>query len=1366
MKRTCHWILVVLVTLSLVTTPVIGALNANGPNAADVSSPADYRAPGGPTGTQSDASESPETQVATNGFFERAAAALYNGLFDQNTTQVVHGDAGVRVSFPASDFDSANVTITSYPADGDHSLPSVSPTVRISTPYRLAGNPTVSLPVSDSVNRSDFDHLAIYRWDANGMARGWHPVETAIDGQNRRANATVSSLGHFTVLNQTVWNESTRVRRPDTIAPEDPSGIYVGTENGTVRKVTTDSGETVWARSVAGDGETTIATDPDGAIYAATNDTALVSQFDWVDGSRSGQVDFQRKVHALTTELPGSVIAAATGDRGGNITLADLEDGYRPWTLIHFSKHASDYNLDAVTEGAGGGLYAGLYFESRREPTRLVRLNRTVLDEPTQEEKNDSRFTRWETTLTPRYINDLQQRGDRLFVATSTGVRSVDTGTGSTQWSTPIDGGVSSIAVGPNGTVYATNTTGADTPPILLQLDPTTGSIDARRTLPLHAQATISDLTVGANGTVYVGSETGAVYDPNGAQNSTAGGADTVESISPAQVRAGGSENSHPRSEFPQSEANDSIGTASTLNDADSQGSLSIQATQTRITPEEDLTLQFSADAETPATIEITTTSGQVLLQQSVTATTQTQQLSVSGFSTGEYVATIEADGSALNDSTETITVADSAATGPTDISVQAADHNITTDEQLVLQFAADQQTAATLRLNTTDGRTLLKRSVTATTQTSQLSVPNLSAGTYVATIEATSASLSDSTAQISVSSAEDGGSTDLSVQAINRSITTEEALVVEYAASQQTEARLTLRTADGQTVLQQAVTASDQPTRLSIQDVTAGEYVTVLEAIDGDGRATTEPITVSQPDGPVPTALSLRALQTDFTTEENLTVAFSADAPTAGQLQVETGRGQTLVNTSVSVSEQTTRLTIPGLGAGEYVATLTTQQGNLTARTDRITIESAGDPTLNVSAQPNEFTRSEPLVLEIETNAQRNVTVDVRTTDGESVHNATVSHPGGALTFRLASIPAGTYDVVAHARDANLTARTDPVTIQVVNPQVSVQPSTARIGEAISLTAMTNESGRTGSIAETQWEFGDGTTETAAGADVSHAYAEPGEYEVSVTIVDSFGDGEEYTVTERVLVGNDSDFTESKGTVTAISPNGTLRWQHETDAGVTGLAETTGVAPATNPEGETTPIWSIDVPADNRTEIAAAVRVSGAENASGTLHAYNDDRTRRVPFNQSTWTTVRLPVTEFAGEELTLSVRGSGDAQAELTAVRLLRHDDGDRLPNYIERASFALPIGQGTEFSLDPTRNDTDGDGVPDHREVYFLPANGSALGQSMEIVRAVSDPTSVDTDDDGLTDIEERRYPWTNPHSVRHRLGWRLRSERGHR
>ncbi|WP_436925779.1 PKD domain-containing protein [Halosimplex amylolyticum] len=1393
--------------------------------------------------------------------FERSAAGLEPQTIQDNET-------GVSVTFSRSAIDRENVSITPYPERGEHDLSNAGPVVRITSTERPTGTTTVSVPLSDSVAAAEFGNLSIYHWD--GTARGWRPVATSIDENERRASATVPSLGYFAVLNETAWNESTRVRRPEPIAPADPGGVYVGTENGTLRKVAVDSGQTVWVRSLGAPGDTAVAADPEGAIYAAVNRSRAVRQLDWVDGSVTSSVPFERGAVELSTTRAGTVFAAANGAIGGNLTRIDAERGFRPWTLIHFSRHASDYNVDDFTHGSDGALYVGLYLESRREPARLVRLNQTALENPYGANGSQRDFTVWERDIDARFVNDVTQLGAGVYAAISNGVRRVSATDGSAGWTTAVDGGVSELAVGQNGTIYAAADTDDDTKPFVLQLDPTTGQVRENTTVPLHERATITDLTVGPNGTVYVGSRTGAVYDPGATEqtatsrNNTASGSNTTARSGPSERAVGDLRASDDRGAATALESDAPLGIdvdppagSSTVIDttrlvpgleqfgggspsARAGASLSITANRTSITAGDDLTLRFSASSRTNATLTIETADGAVVLQRPVTAYPQTTALTVSNMQSGSYVARIAADSGPLNDSTERITVtepgsdepapltieavnrsiatdeslrlryaagnetdatitlettdgtdvlrqsvtattrpaelsvsnldagtyvariaADSdgrsnatatitvsePSTGSRNLTVRAVDRNLTTEETLVLEFSADRRTNATLYVNATDGRVLLDRSVTAGQQPTQLSVPDLPAGTYVAAIESTDGSHGGSTQVITVSEPSGSGSANLSLAAVDRTLTTGEDLVLRYSADEQTNAWITLTTSSGQTVLNTSVTATERQSKLTIPNPPAGTYVAAIESETGDGRATAETITVSRPDDGGPTSLSLRAVQRNLTTEQNLTLAYSADASTSGQLRLETASGRVLLNTSVGVSERESRLTIPGLGAGEYVAVLTAAGGNLTARTGTITVESERGPTLNVTAPPNEFTRSEPLRLRLESDAGRNVTISVATLDGDVVYRSTASVPGGQMTYRLRGIPAGEYVVTVRAPAANLTATTDPVTVRVVEPQMSASPSASGPGEPITFTAATNDSGHTGTIVETVWEFGDGTTETVRGAQVAHSYSEPGEYDVTVTIVDAFGGRTNHTVTTTVTVADPANLTDPKGTVTALSPNGSVAWQRETDSGVTALAETGGVEPARNPEGETRPVWSIDVPEENSTTVSAVVRATGPANATATLVARANGVTETESVATGDRRVVAVPVGAFAGQEITVTARSPDNVSVAVSDVRLYRDDDGDYLPNYIEETEYTLPIGRAPTVSTDPQQADTDGDGLGDGHEVLFRLTNGSVRDTTLTPARIDGHPLRADADGDSLNDTIESTYPWLN-------------------
>ncbi|MDS0261033.1 hypothetical protein NDI56_16660 [Haloarcula sp. S1CR25-12] len=83
----------------------------------------------------------------------------------------------------------------------------------------------------------------------------------------------------------------------------------------------------------------------------------------------------------------------------------------------------------------------------------------------------------------------------------------------------------------------------------------------------------------------------------------------------------------------------------------------------------------------------------------------------------------------------------------------------------------------------------------------------------------------------------------------------------------------------------------------------------------------------------------------------------------------------------------------------------------------------------------------------------------------------------------------------------------------------------------------------------------------------------------------------------------------------------------------------------------------------------------------------------------------------------------------------------DGDGIRDVVENQTWTLPTGPGTTFSTDPYDADTDGDGIPDGREVVYKTevVNGSL---ETSIAVANSNPDAVNSDGDELTDPEEYR------------------------
>jgi PKD repeat protein len=81
----------------------------------------------------------------------------------------------------------------------------------------------------------------------------------------------------------------------------------------------------------------------------------------------------------------------------------------------------------------------------------------------------------------------------------------------------------------------------------------------------------------------------------------------------------------------------------------------------------------------------------------------------------------------------------------------------------------------------------------------------------------------------------------------------------------------------------------------------------------------------------------------------------------------------------------------------------------------------------------------------------------------------------------------------------------TPPTAAQQPNPAGSISgPAVAVAGTTGSFRAFAAVPG--GSVAAYYWTFGDGRTTNATGADVNHAFSEPGTYTVSVTITSSYG--------------------------------------------------------------------------------------------------------------------------------------------------------------------------------------------------------------------------------------------------------------------
>jgi carbon monoxide dehydrogenase subunit G len=996
----------------MVTTPVAGAVEAG-------------TLAGGPGETETTAGTAvaPEDRPTTD---DRSTSSLVGGSITDPGT-------GIEVSFPGSNVSRSNVSIESYPRNRSHALPSEGPVVRIGADASF-DTATVSMPIPDSVNDSQLESLSIYRWTGTG-ANGWQPLSTQRDSQDSKLTTTVSTLGFFAVMNRTTWNESTRIQRPETIAPEDPAGVYVGTANGTLRKLPTEGGEPVWTRSDA-TGPIQVATDPEGAVYVAENRTGALRQYDWVDGSITQRGGFESGVVALTSARDGLALAAADAPRGGNITVFDGDSGYRPWTVSYYSEQGPDYNVDDVTQGPDA-VYAALYFEGRRSGARLVRITEQNVTAP-----GDEVDPAWNRTIDAIEVEDIKRGSNGgLYVATASGVRRHDAETGTQQWQTSLDGGASELAVS-DGTLFAIEVGSEGSVPELVRIDATTGSTETATTLPVDEQTTITELAVGTNGTVYVGSRTGSIFAPNATSQRTAGAATAgvqsadatdTDAITIERGETESLDSSSPSSKPATDDATETsisgeLATASpTVQSAStsSSGDLSISAEDTSITTEDELALSFQADSWKTVTLGIETPSGQSLYSRQITAAPYPRTFRLSNLPTGEYVGVLSAGGTEAT--TQTITVSEPGENGPTQVSIDALQTDLTNGDDLTVEYVADGSAEATLSVLTTSGQSLMEQSVQVGTQPAQYTVSDLPTGKYEVRIE-TAGGLSDTTATVSVTE-ETTGPTQVSIEAQTTDLTKGDDLTVEYSADASANATVSVLSSSGQSLMEQSVQVGTQPAQFTIQDLPTGEYEVQIETAGGltDSTAT---VSVTE-DTSAPTQVSIQAQETELTKGDDLTVEYTADASANATLSVLSSSGQSLMEQPVDVGPTPTEFTVSNLPTGEFEVTIETE-GGLTDSTAPITVsesDSGGPTQVSIQAQETEIAKGEKLTVEYSADARTNATLSVLSSSGQSLMDRSVEVRTTPTEFTVSNLPTGEFEVTIET-EGGLTDSTAAITV------------------------------------------------------------------------------------------------------------------------------------------------------------------------------------------------------------------------------------------------------------------------------------------------------------------------------------------------
>jgi hypothetical protein len=133
-----------------------------------------------------------------------------------------------------------------------------------------------------------------------------------------------------------------------------------------------------------------------------------------------------------------------------------------------------------------------------------------------------------------------------------------------------------------------------------------------------------------------------------------------------------------------------------------------------------------------------------------------------------------------------------------------------------------------------------------------------------------------------------------------------------------------------------------------------------------------------------------------------------------------------------------------------------------------------------------------------------RDVTVDFG--DGTRQSLGAIS---GNTTVQHSYAVAGTYTVSALATEASGFTEQVSTSVTILPGQppgviITASDSTPNIGQVITFTAQV--SGATSTVQSFQWDFGDGTTATTTGNQITKAYATPGTKVVRVTVIQAVG--------------------------------------------------------------------------------------------------------------------------------------------------------------------------------------------------------------------------------------------------------------------
>lgn len=136
------------------------------------------------------------------------------------TTTATDDETNVSVQLTGQGNAAKGVSITEKPNYHNTSGVKKGPVVQISNSTAME-NATVSIPYNESVKSNDEEHLSMFKY--NRTSGIWDPLNSTVDSRNGTVSATVNSVSHFAVFNETRWNDLTTIEPKEGISFENAS---------------------------------------------------------------------------------------------------------------------------------------------------------------------------------------------------------------------------------------------------------------------------------------------------------------------------------------------------------------------------------------------------------------------------------------------------------------------------------------------------------------------------------------------------------------------------------------------------------------------------------------------------------------------------------------------------------------------------------------------------------------------------------------------------------------------------------------------------------------------------------------------------------------------------------------------------------------------------------------------------------------------------------------------------------------------------------------------------------------------------------------------------------------------------------------